>query len=152
MLIDNMLAYAEVDEILNLLEEEYANKIPEKIRKFLKEEKMPDYKPEIKVDIPLTEQNLKRETMVLLAILTLNYWCESEEEKDKFRKELAENEKEKKALEEKYNPENLFKNKQHNKLDVTNKEDTENVALIEYKKPSLLKKILEKITRFFKRK
>ena len=35
MLIDNMLAYAEVDEILNLLEEEYANKIPEKIRKFL---------------------------------------------------------------------------------------------------------------------
>lgn len=152
MLIDNMLAYAEVDEILNLLEEEYANKIPEKIRRFLKEEKMQDYKPEINVEIPLTEQNLKRETMVLLAILNLNYWCESEEEKEEFRKELAENEKEQKELEEKYNPDNLFKNKQHNNIDDTNKENTENLSLVEYKKPSLLKKILEKITGFFKRK
>lgn len=152
MLIDNMLAYAEVDEILNLLEEEYTNKIPEKIRKFLKEEKMQDYKPEIKVEIPLTEQNLKRETMVLLAILNLNYWCENEEEKEEFRKELAENEKEQKELEEKYNPDNLFKNKQHNNIDDTKKENTEIVALVEYKKLSLLKKILEKIAGFFKRK
>lgn len=152
MLIDNMLAYAEVDEILNLLEEEYTNKIPEKIRKFLKEEKMQDYKPEIKVEIPLTEQNLRRETMVLLAILNLNYWCESEEEKEEFRKELAKNEKERKELEEKYNPDNLFKNKQHNNIDDIKKENTEIVALVEYKKSSLLKKILEKIAGFFKRK
>ena len=146
MLIDNMLAYAEVDEILNLLEEEYANKIPEKIRKFLKEEKMPAYKPEIKVDIPLTEQNLKRETMVLLAILTLNYWCESEEEKDKFRKELAENEKEKKALEEKYNPDNLFKKKLQEK-----QEDIPNTELIVYKKTNFLNKLLNKIKSLFRK-
>ena len=151
MLIDNMLAYAEVDEILNLLEDEYANKIPEKVRNFFKEEKMQDYKPEINVEIPLTEQNLKRETMVILAILNLNYWCESEEEKEEFRKGLAENEKEKKELEEKYNPDNLFKNKKYNNIENT-EETTENVSLVEYKKPSLLKKILEKITGFFKRK
>lgn len=151
MLIDNMLAYAEVDEILNLLEDEYANKIPEKVRNFFKEEKMQDYQPEINVEIPLTEQNLKRETMVILAILNLNYWCESEGEKEEFRKELAENEKERKELEEKYNPDNLFKNKKYNNIENT-EETTENVSLVEYKKPSLLKKILEKITGFFKRK
>ena len=57
MLIDNMLAYAEVDEILNLLEDEYVNKIPKKVRNILKEEKINEYKPEIDVEIPLTEQN-----------------------------------------------------------------------------------------------
>lgn len=146
MLIDNMLAYAEVDEILNLLEEEYANKIPEKIRKFLKEEKMQDYKPEINVEIPLTEQNLKRETMVLLAVLNLNYWCESEAEKEEFRKELAENEKEQKALEEKYNPDNLFKKKQQEK-----QEDVQNTELIVYKKTNFIHKLLNKIKSLFRK-
>ena len=41
MLKDNMLAYAEVDEILNLLEKEYRERVPEKIRNFFKEEKIP---------------------------------------------------------------------------------------------------------------
>lgn len=152
MLIDNMLAYAEVDEILNLLEDEYVNKIPKKVRNFFKEEKINDYKPEIDVEIPLTEQNLKRETMVILAILNLNYWCESESEKQQFLNELAENEKEKKELEEKYNPDNLFKNKKHDSIEATYKGTTENLSLAQYKKPSLYKRILEKITRFFKRK
>lgn len=146
MLIDNMLAYAEVDEILNLLEEEYANKIPEKVRNFFREEKMKDYKPEINVEIPLTEQNLKRETMVLLAILNLNYWCESEEEKEKFRKELAENEKEQKELEEKYNPDNLFKKKQQEK-----QEDVQNTELIVYKKNNFIHKLLNKIKSLFRK-
>lgn len=84
MLIDNMLAYAEVDEILNLLENKYKEKVPKKVRNFFKEERMSDYNPKIEVGKPLTEQNLKRETMVLLAILNINYWCDSEQEKQKF--------------------------------------------------------------------
>lgn len=148
MLIDNMLAYAEVDEILNLLEDEYANKIPEKVRNFFKEEKMQDYQPEINVEIPLTEQNLKRETMVILAILNLNYWCESEEEKEKFRKELAKNEKEQKELEEKYNPDNLFNKKQNKANEEPMQESTE---LIVYKETNFVIKLLNKIKQLFKK-
>lgn len=81
MLMDNMIAYAEIDEILNLLEDKYRDKVPEKVRAFFKEEKMVDYKPTIDVNIPLIQQNLKRETIVLLAILNLNYWCDTLEEK-----------------------------------------------------------------------
>ena len=110
MLMDNMIAYAEIDEILNLLEDKYREKVPEKVRTFFKEEKMFDYKPTIDVNTPLIQQNLKRETIVLLAILNINYWCENEEEKQFFLNELAKNEDEKKKLEEKYNPDNLFKN------------------------------------------
>ena len=144
MVMENMLAYAEIDEILNLLEDDYREMVPKKVRDFFKEEKMKDYHPEIDIEKPLIEQNLKRETMVLLAILNLNYWCENEEEKQSFFDELDKNEKEKNELEEKYNPDNLFKKKQD--------ESTENnLQIIEYKKPNFIQILLTKIKKFFKR-
>lgn len=141
MVMENMLAYAEIDEILNLLEDDYRERVPKKVRDFFKEEKMKDYHPEIDIEKPLIEQNLKRETMVLLAILNLNYWCENEEEKQRFLNELDKNEEEKKELEEKYNPDNLFKKKQD--------ESTENnLQIIEYKKPNFIQILLTKIKKF----
>ncbi len=151
MLKDNMLAYAEVDEILNLLEKEYRERVPEKIRSFFKEEKMPDYNPKIEIGKLLTEQNLKRETMVLLAILNINYWCDSEEEKQMFIDEMAKNEEEKRELEEKYNPDNLFKNRKNNELSSDNTDEAQSISLVEYKKQGIFKRILEKITKFFKK-
>lgn len=148
MLLDDMIAYAEVDAILNVLEDEYAEKIPEKVKKFFAEEKIKDYEPVIDVNVPLTEQNLKKETMVLLAILNLNYWCESENEKQEFLNELAQNENEKKELEEKYNPDNIFKKKQP----LKNEENIqENMKMIEYKEKTLIRKILDRIMLFFKK-
>mgnify|MGYP004457739967 FL=1 len=147
MVMENMLAYAEIDEILNLLEDDYREKVPKKVRDFFKEEKMKDYHPEIDIEKPLIEQNLKRETMVLLAILNLNYWCENEEEKQRFLNELDKNEEEKKELEEKYNPDNLFKKKKQIKI-----LKEENTSLIEYKKTNMLKRVFERIINFFKRK
>lgn len=144
MVMENMLAYAEIDEILNLLEDDYRERVPKKVRDFFKEEKIKDYHPEIDIEKPLIEQNLKRETMVLLAILNLNYWCENEEEKQRFLNELDKNEEEKKELEEKYNPDNLFKKKQD--------ESTENnLQIVEYKKPNFIQRLLTKIKKFFKR-
>ena len=142
--MENMLAYAEIDEILNLLEDDYRERVPKKVRDFFKEEKIKDYHPEIDIEKPLIEQNLKRETMVLLAILNLNYWCENEEEKQRFLNELDKNEEEKKELEEKYNPDNLFKKKQD--------ESTENnLQIVEYKKPNFIQILLTKIKKFLKR-
>lgn len=144
MVMENMLAYAEIDEILNLLEDDYRERVPKKVIDFFKEEKMKDYHPEIDIEKPLIEQNLKRETMVLLAILNLNYWCENEEEKQRFLNELDKNEEEKKELEEKYNPDNLFKKKQD--------ESTENnLQIIEYKKPNFIQILLTKIKKILKR-
>ncbi len=144
MVMENMLAYAEIDEILNLLEDDYRERVPKKVRDFFKEEKIKDYHPEIDIEKPLIEQNLKRETMVLLAILNLNYWCENEEEKQRFLNELDKNEEEKKELEEKYNPDNLFKKKQD--------ESTENnLQIVEYKKPNFIQILLTKIKKFLKR-
>ena len=145
MLIDNMLAYAEIDEILNLLEDEYRESVPEKVRDFFREERMPNYTPKIEIEKPLTEQKLKRETMVLLAILYINYWCDNDEEKQRFIDEMAKNEKEKRELEEKYNPDKLFNNrtKEDNVI-----EQVKNVEMIQYR-GNIFKKLREWIRKIF---
>lgn len=151
MMLDTMMAYSEVYEILNLLDKEYKEKVPDKVRTFFEEERLKDYKPEINTDTPLIDQNLKRETIVLLAILNLNYWCDTPEEKQEILDELANNEKEKQELLEKYNPDNLFKNKQNDVIENEKTIDTQEVSLVEYKKQGIFKRILDKITKFFKK-
>ena len=90
-MLDNMMAYSEIYEILNLMEDEDKERVPQEVRDFFEEQRMKEYKPKIRTDIPLTEQNLKRETVVLLTILVINYWCDSEEEKQSFIDELEKN-------------------------------------------------------------
>ena len=144
-MLDDMMAYSEIFEILSLMEEEDKEKVPQEVRDFFEEQRMKEYKPKIRTDIPLTEQNLKRETVVLLTILVINYWCDSEEEKQSFIDELEKNEKMKMKLQE-YNPDNLFKNRRKTKEDVV-MEQVENVEMIQYKENlfTKLKKWFEKI-------
>ena len=150
MVMENMLAYAEIDEILNLLEDNYRERVPKKVRDFFKEEKMKDYHPEIDIEKPLIEQNLKRETMVLLAIFNLNYWCENEEEKEELIRAYSNNDKKRnEELREKYNPDNIFKNK--NKEREVEQITEEITAIAEYKKENFIKKLLNKIKRLFTR-
>ena len=144
-MLDNMMAYSEIYEILNLMEDEDKERVPQEVRDFFEEQRMKEYKPNIRTDIPLTEQNLKRETVVLLTILVINYWCDSEEEKQSFIDELEKNEKIKMELQE-YNPDNLFKNRKKTKEDVV-MEQVENVEMIQYKENlfTKLKKWFEKM-------
>ena len=62
--MNSSLAYSEVYEILNLLEDEYKNRVPEKVIEFFERERDEKYNPIIEIDVPLDKQNLKRETMV----------------------------------------------------------------------------------------
>lgn len=148
MMLDTMMAYSEVYEILNLLDKEYKEKVPDKVRTFFEEERLKNYKPEIDVDTPLIDQNLKRDTIVLLAILNLNYWCDTPEEKQEILNELSNNEKEKQELLERYNPDNLFKKKPEEKQEFAH---TEELSVIEYKKPNFIQSLLSKIARLFKK-
>ena len=145
-MLDDMMAYSEIYEILNLMEDEDKERVPQEVRNFFEEQRMKEYKPKIRTDIPLTEQNLRRETVVLLTILVINYWCDSEEEKQSFIDELEKNEKIKKEIQEKYNPDNLFKNRKKTKEDVV-MEQVENVEMIQYKENlfTKLKKWFEKM-------
>lgn len=104
-------AYAELLEILSLMEDNYVNKIPKKLMSIFKEYSLPSYEKHINPDIPLEEQNLSETTSALLGMLMLNYWCESEEQKQELKQTFEENERKyQEELREKYNPNNIFNN------------------------------------------
>ena len=120
--------------------------ITERIEQFFKKEKNKEYILNIRSDIGLDGQKIKAETISLLTLLQINYLCDSEEERKEILKELQENDRLKEEeSREKYNPDNIFKNR-NNKL-----EKEENVAMVEYKEPSFIRRILDRIKILFKR-
>ena len=109
---DQAYAYAELLEILSFTEESLVNKIPKKLMNIFNTYALDTYEKHLDRNIPLEDQNVSKKTAALIALLSLNYWCETEEEKSQIKAILAENEKQKqKELREKYNPENIFNNK-----------------------------------------
>ncbi len=102
-------AFSEVDMILDLIDSEMKNKVSANFIKFIKEEKDNNYKPNINPELPLEEQNILPETIDILALLKLNYWC-NEEEKKELLKVLNKNEQQfQKEAKEKYDIDKLFK-------------------------------------------
>ena len=71
-------AYTETLIILSWVGKEYKDKIPEKFIKFLEENKDKNYVPKINPISLLENQNILEETANVLALIKLNYWCESE--------------------------------------------------------------------------
>lgn len=145
---ESQLAYAEVDAILNMLETEAVEKIPLKVREFFKNEKDKKYIPKFSENFfDIDNIELMRETICLLTILDINYWCETEKEKQLILNKLEDNDRIKEEeLRERYNPDNIFKNKVNENI------NSESVALIEYKERSIIKRVFDKIFRFLKRR
>ena len=83
------------------MEQKYVDMIPKKILDLFYEEKDKDYKANINPNISLTEQNLQRKTLVLLAMLNLNYWCKNETEKQAMLQMYADNDKKNRSRKEK---------------------------------------------------
>ena len=102
-----------------------------------------DEKYKINVDVKrnLQNQNLSKKARDILVVLKYNFWS-NEDEKEELKKKLYENEtKFQNELSEKYNTDNIFKNKDSNTKIETN---TENVSMIEYKE-TWINKLMNKI-------
>ena len=147
IMIKTRQAYSEIDEFLGLLSEEQRNEIPKKLRDFFKEEKDQEYFKNIDKDISIKDQNLKEETLAIIALLNLQYWCKDEEEKKRLQEIYAQNEKEyQDILYEKYNPNDIFKKKEGTTIE-NNNEIKEKMQMVEYKEP-VFKRIINKILNF----
>ena len=147
--VNTRQAYTEIDNFIELLDEYNRNKVPKKLREFFKKEKDNTYTKTINPNIPINEQNLKEETLALIAVLNLQYWCEDEKEKQRLKKIYSDNGmKHQKKLREMYNPDDVFKSKKKQELsenEIPSEEIQENVAMVEYKRENLI----DKIKRFF---
>lgn len=109
-----------------------------------KEEKLNEYNPYYDSSIALEQQNIRKESISMIALFHLNYWCSSPEEKQELKEMFKDNEvKYQTELREKYNPDNIFK-----KQNIRKKENItmDEVAIAEYKES-----IFIKIKNWFKR-
>ena len=137
--------YTEIDNFIELLDEYTKNKIPIKLRELFKIEKDKHYIKNINPNKPIDEQNLKEETLALIAMLNLQYWCEDEKEKARLKQVYLNNEKKyQEGLIEKYNSDDIFKKKKENKLEET--------AITVVQEEKWYQKIFNIIRRLFKRK
>ena len=84
MIINRKNSYAEILEILKNMDKIYVDRIPKKLIKFFEENKSNDYDFKYNSELKLNQQNLNENTLALLAMLNLNYWCESEEHKEEL--------------------------------------------------------------------
>ena len=142
-------AYSEIDEFLGLLSDEQRNKIPQKLREFFREEKDENYIKGISTTEPIKNQKLKEETLGIIALLNLQYWCEDENEKQRLKEVYAKNEKiYQEMLQVSFNPDDIFKKKNNNT--ENQQERIENTQIIEYKE-SFIKMIIGKIKKIFLR-
>ena len=141
-----MEAYAEVDNILNLMESQYIAQIPEKLREFFKEKKDKNYDKKIVRRKPLKEQHLNKEALSILAVLNYKYWCKDENRKKELIEIYAENERKyQEKLREKYNPDDIFKSKTLESI------NSENQSILEIKSEiGIFKRIKNWIMKLFK--
>ena len=145
--INTREAYAEVDSFIECLDSYDKNKVPESIRKYFKKEKSKNYNKIIDVNQPIKDQNLKDETLAIIAMLNLKYWCDDEEEKKILMTIYYENEKKyQNELKEKYDIEKIFKERNNKKS-----ENYQEKNVPEIKKESLWDKLKNMILKMFKK-
>ena len=135
-------AYSEVDEFLETLGSTYKNQIPISLRNYIKSEKDINYKKYIDLDTPISNQNLMKETLEIIAFLNLKYWCKSEEEKQRLKCIYKKNEEEyEKKLAEKFDTSKLFNNKE----EIVQNDEQTALAVIKENWITKLKKLISKI-------
>jgi len=140
----------EVDEILNYLSEDDLLKIPQDVRKAIKENKDKEYIWNYDETKPLKEQEVSRDTIAILSYLNMEYLL-NEEKKD-FMKQLH-NANEKKLEDsglEKYGVENLFKEAEIEQEDLKEAKKSQELSLVENKE-SFFTKIIKNIKKIFGR-
>lgn len=143
--IEYRKSISEVLEILKHTKKTDVDRISPKFLDFLNKNALTDYEPHLDHSKSVKEMRLNDKTIAILSIIASKYWLSGEDKED-FENRLKENEeKYKKELQQKYNADNLFKNK--NVEHISSIEDTvDNISIIEYKES-----IFTKIKKWFKR-
>ena len=140
---DDNIMYAELSEILKMMEPKEVNKIPKKLLEVIEKEKSNTYIPNYSSKIELNSQNIKKE---MLALLYINYWCEDENEKKEYLKLIEENEqKYRQQIREKTDIKYITRTQKIEKNNVPEQE----LAVVKNK--SFIKNVIEKIKSFLKK-
>lgn len=141
-------AYTEVYTILQELNEEEYEKIPDIVIKTIKENRNEQYDYEIDDELELKEQSMLPRTKAILFILFRDYLA-TQEQKQKIIKMQNEERQKNEAEKQKIYNINMFDNKQDTKIEEESSK--QNIELIEYKE-NIFTSILSKIKKLFTKK
>lgn len=132
--------YSEVYSILNLLGDNYISRLPKKLYEIIENKRDFDYQPKYSFEVTLDKQDLRKESISMIALFQLKYWCNSEEEKRNLQKIFSDNEIEKeKKLKEKYSVNKIFDEKK-----IIIQKEEKKVDIVVYKE-----NVFTKIKKFF---
>lgn len=159
---EDAYAFAELLELLSFLDEESKNKIPKKLISIFETNALENYENHLSPELPLEEQNISEKTISYLGVICLNYWCDSEEEKQNLLNKVKENDiRKEQELREKYSYDKMFNNQKtseentmktnsisDNKQDKASNSNTSNLP-IDYNSLPWYKKVFSKIRNFF---
>ena len=78
--------YAEVDDILEFIPEDKRIQVPHNLRQLFKENRDPNHIIHLDNSTPIEQYALRKETLSMIALFNLKFWCKTQEEKSKLRK------------------------------------------------------------------
>lgn len=140
------LAYCEVITILSYLPSEYWNKIPKGKRDFYFENMNKDYNFRFDSSKSFDEQQIMKETKIILGKLFKRYLATEEEKKDIMKEEQAEIQRIEEEKRKKYNPDDLFKKNLKNVV-INNQEIN---LPVEIKEDNIFQRIFNYIKNYIK--
>ncbi len=142
-------AAVEVLDILNHTDKDAVSKIPQSFIKFLTEISNKSYQVNFNHEYPLDGFNLRKQTRELLGFIYITWWC-NESERIKYKNLIHEKHIEKVEVNEKYDVNNIFKDKIESQqlVKVQNVRET-GTSMAICNKESLFKKVINKILNFF---
>lgn len=116
-------AYKEIVEILKYIPEESVNKIPKDMRDMFEAEQLKTYNFQIDTEKTFEEQELLEETKAILANIFRDYWATDYQKARIIEKENQDREEWEKQKREKYNPNDIFKNRNTSIITTSNNND-----------------------------
>lgn len=132
-------AFSEVLEILRYIPKEDYEKIPLEIIEMFEDNCNADYSVEYTPTIDLISQNISKEARIIIAIFFRDYWATPSQKEKINTKEKDDMQKLEEEKRKKYNPNNLFKNREIiDKANVventenSNQNKVEENSLVEY--------------------
>lgn len=145
-------AYVELYKLIKWLPDDEQKKIPQVIMENLRKDMNINYVFNIKQDEDITQQNFMTETKALFVELYEKYLAKDNEkeiwkEYDRFCFSLIESEKK-----EKYNYDDIFKNKKEQSEKTKIIDDSKNNLPVEVKREKILIKFIKIIKAFFGKK
>lgn len=143
----NSEIYVDISVIISMMPTEMKSKINKSFINFIENNKSNNYVSNINPNVPLKEQNIRKETKEILGIIYRDYLCNEEERINLLQEEKRELTKLEAEKREIYNPDNIFKK---NNLKENNEEKfiKNEASIVEYKE-SIIKRIIIKIKKLF---